>query len=105
MPSGSRATDKENPREEVPDLENVGKFKAVTAHDLESFKNVVRVGDALLLLWNCISTRMHTRVDPNGHRLPATNEERTTKANQLQRCEKMYRLAYTMAFGASAFKP
>ena len=97
--------DKDNPPLQVPDLQNVGEFKAVTAHDLQSFKNVVRVGDALLLLWNCISTRMHGRVDGNGHRLPATAEERKTKADQLQRCEKMYRLAYTMAFGASAFKP
>jgi hypothetical protein len=42
--------DKDNPPKEVPDLINTGKFKLVEAHDVESFKKGVRIGDALLLL-------------------------------------------------------
>jgi hypothetical protein len=78
----------------------------VEAHDLDSFKKGVRVGDALLRLWNCISSdMMHERVDANGNRLPGTPQEINTKAEPICRCERMYRLAFTSAFGAGQYKP
>ena len=97
--------DKDDPPAEVPDILNEGETCAVTAHDLEEFKKGVRVGDALLRLWNCISARMHERVDANGNRLPGTAVEIEDKADSIYRCEKMYRIAFAEAFGAGQFKP
>ena len=97
--------DKEHPPLEVPDLDKPGEMKRVTKHDLETFKKIARVGDALLVLWNCISERMHGRFDANKNRMPSTTAERNKKADQLQRCERMYRIAYEVAFGKTAFKP
>jgi hypothetical protein len=97
--------EKDNPPTEVPDIVNVGEMAPAHAHDVESFKKGVRVGDALLRLWNCISDRMHSRTDPNGNRLPGTPEEINAKADRIYRCEKMYRIAFSSAFGEGAYKP
>ena len=97
--------DKDDPPTEVPDILNEGETTPITAHDLEEFKKGVRVGDALLRLWNCISERMHERLDANGTQLPGTDEEIETKAASIYRCEKMYRIAFTAAFGAGQYKP
>jgi hypothetical protein len=49
---------------------------------------------------------MHDRVDPNGNRLYLERAQRSTrKADRLERCEKMYRPAFSMAFGEQAYKP